>query len=1159
MFDNELFKQFNDVSDLKEIVEIQYGIFNPELIKRGSVVHCISTDRYEHNEPKPNGIYDARMGVIENDRVCLTCKNTSKLCPGHFGHIELGMPVFYHHFVETIANILRSVCFMCSNLLADKGNVEIMKKLVELNAKKRLDYLKTIGLKTKNCSYCNYLQPKIMVEKNKTTNRKDAKSIINILAQFNKEALKDENMDTDTNLEPKFCYIILKRIKDVDIELLGFDVKYARPEWMICSVLPVPPPSMRPFVHNGNQEMADDLTHSLIQIIRYNNTLKERIVKNKEDHLIKDAFNSLQHQIAMYMNNEPTVGPVITHKSNRPLKSISQRLKGKEGRMRGNIMGKRTDFTARTVASAGVNIKISQFGVPRDIAMILTFPDIVTRNNIGFLTKLIRNGPENYPGANSIIKKMNLNGNDILGKIELKYVNRDSIKLEYGDVVNRHILEGDKMVFNRQPSLHKMSMICHDVVIFEGKTFRLNLSVTAPYNADFDGDELNAHCPQSIQTREEIAQIASVNNQIISPAKSKPIIKVVQDSVAGAFLLSMKDVVVSRGEFMNLMTLNSNFDSIIPPGELNINGVEYWTGHQLFSMVLPDITITVKNGQDEIIKIVNGIVKEGVIDANVLDQLIQPIYNIYDASKAGEFLDNIQSVLVRWMINSGFSIGFGDALPSRETIKAIEKINEKGLKEAKYKMRLLQQGLFYPDVSEEFRYNLFEVESKKIMGKIADEVGGMIKSGFEDDNVFYQSIVSGTKGKWVNAQQVLGIIGQQEIWGTRISEGFTNRTIPHFCKFDNSPYARGFCNNSFMKGLSPVEVFFHAMAGRTGVVDTAIKTSTSGYITRRLVKGCEDLVMRYDNTVRNANNKVVEYTYGDDGFDPIKLESDKIKMINYDNIKMEEMYKFDDDMDWKKVITSDALKKLKDHNNYKLGLDAEFEKLMEYREDLRHKYFSHREMDFDVSVFFPFKIRRLSEHIMSKFGLSGNHMSDLDPIYVIDEVNKLCADLVMYNTEKEFSLILLKIKIHEYLASKCVIMKYKLTRDCFDFIIETIKSKTHKAFIDPGEMVGVISAQSIGEPTTQLILNTFHFAGIGSKSVAVTKGAPRIEEIIKATDKMKTPSATIYLKEGYRFNREKAEILRAELEYTRLRDLVSKINILYDNKNTMKKPFEQYI
>ena len=322
---------------------------------------------------------------------------------------------------------------------------------------------------------------------------------------------------------------------------MGFSPIWSRPEWMICQNLAIPPPAVRPSVqHDANQRSEDDLSHIIITIIKANNTLKKKIEEG-DPAIIKDWTSVLQYYIATMVDNKiPGCAPVA-QRSGRTLKSIKERLVGKTGRVRGNLMGKRVDFSSRSVITPDARIGIQELGVPMKIAMNITFPEKVNERNIEYLTMLVmKNGANKYPGAKTLEKKC---GN----LISLKYVNTDIIQVEIGDIVHRHLKDGDPILFNRQPTLHRMSMMCHYVKIMtEGDTFRMNVADTKPYNADFDGDEMNMHCPQDYESAIELCELANVSKHIISPADSKSIIGIFQDSLLATYRMTRDNITFDK-------------------------------------------------------------------------------------------------------------------------------------------------------------------------------------------------------------------------------------------------------------------------------------------------------------------------------------------------------------------------------------------------------------------------------------------------------------------------------------------------------------------------------------------------------------------------------------------------------------------------------------
>ena len=489
---SKLLQELADSSNVESITQVKFGLLNPEALKKASVCEILVPETYDGTEPKENGLFDTRMGVIDRGRICPTDEYDSSITPGYFGHIELPLPVYWIQHMETIVKLLRCVCISCSNVLFDKSDPILMKELKKRGKASAFKYIVEYCNKAKKtCIYnggCNAAQPytyrKLMADKIKNN-----ENVVQIEAEYKAEQLKDPSeKKMKFILQPSDVYNIFKRISHEDAELLGFDNEDSRPEWMICTVVPVAPPAVRPSVREDNNKRAEDhLTSQYAMIFRTVKQLKKAIETDKDTLTINKWLGLVQIYVATLVDNEVQNIPPVTLRSGQPLKTIRQRLKGKEGRIRGNIMGKRVDFSGRTVVGVDPNMSIDEYGVPEKIAMNLTIPETVTKWNKSKLYKLVRNGPNKHPGARRITK-MNY---DEMGKphpehVYLKIIDRDSVVLEEGDIVERHLMDGDIGQFNRQPTLHRMSMMAHKVRVMKGNTFRLNVYVCRPYNADFD-------------------------------------------------------------------------------------------------------------------------------------------------------------------------------------------------------------------------------------------------------------------------------------------------------------------------------------------------------------------------------------------------------------------------------------------------------------------------------------------------------------------------------------------------------------------------------------------------------------------------------------------------------------------------------------------------
>lgn len=483
--------EINSEENLEHISELQMCVFSHADINKGSVVDILTSDTYDGDVPKANALFDTHMGPIDEQFICPIDERDTYTCPGYFGKLELTLPVFNLNYIEYVEKILKCVCFRCSTLLIDKSDPLILRQLNGLTGQNRLN--KVVSLlkkKGKKCVYnngCFFTQP-IKYVKLTMDKIPEKDHIVKLVGIFDQSAFKNPNLSNEHTFTPEKCYRIFKNITDQDVDFLGLCHKNSRPEWLIIKNMPIPPPSMRPSIRqNNNQRSEDDLTYIISNIVKQNSQLRQKLANASK----KDAsvyYGLLQYYSATFMNNEISgVAPVAQRTSQRPLKSLTQRLKKKEGRMRWNIQGKRVDFSARTVISVDPNIDIDEWGVPLKIAMNLTYPEIVHKYNINNLYKAIRNGPDKYPGANSYeVNNFDELGNKKTIGYSLSSIDINNVVIKYGDVVNRHLIDGDICLFNRQPSLHRMSMLAHKIKVMPNNTFKLNISVTNPYNADFD-------------------------------------------------------------------------------------------------------------------------------------------------------------------------------------------------------------------------------------------------------------------------------------------------------------------------------------------------------------------------------------------------------------------------------------------------------------------------------------------------------------------------------------------------------------------------------------------------------------------------------------------------------------------------------------------------
>lgn len=868
----------------KRIGRIRFGMLSPKEIRKMSATRIIAADTYDEDGfPIEMGLMDQRLGVIDPGLRCKTCGGRPGECPGHFGHVDLVAPIVHVGYSKMIARILQSICRKCSKVMLTD---EEKKKFAEL-AKVKLTQSFSIDeivrdiardvVKKKTCPYCGEKQLEIKFEKPTSY-------------------YEGENKLTPMDIRDR-----LEKITDEDVALFGMNPKIVRPEWAIIKVLPVPPVTTRPSITlETGQRSEDDLTHKLVDIIRINQRFQENKEAGAPQLIIEDLWELLQYHVTTYLDNEVSGIPPARHRSGRPLKTLSQRLKGKEGRFRGSLSGKRVNFSARTVVSPDPNLSVSEVGVPEYIAKELTIPVNVTSRNIEEIRKLIKRGTQ-YPCANYVKR---LDGRRV--KITDKNCEELAQALEFGWKVDRQLKDGDLVLFNRQPSLHRMSIMAHEIKVIPEphKTFRINPAVCPPYNADFDGDEMNLHVPQTEEARAEARMLIAVQENILSPRFGGPIIGGIHDHISGLYLLTHGNRRFDKRETLELLKKTSVKKLPEPAGYEN--GVPYWDGKQIFSLILPrnlDIAFKAeictncgtgaegrcqeKCEADAYVIIRKGHMLSGTIDEAAVGafkgKILDKIVKEFGKDAARRFLDDATQLAIRTVMHAGFSFGIDDEDIPKEAGMQIDQI----IKEAGERVQRLINALEAGELEPMPGRTLEETVEMKIMqelGRARDEAGKRaeenLKGGERNPGVIMA--VSGARGSMLNLTQMAACIGQQSVRGERISRGYYKRTLPHFKRGDLGSQAKGFIKSSYKKGLSPTEYFFHAIGGREGLVDTAVRTSQSGYLQRRLINALQDLEVRYDETVREKRGIVVQFRYGEDGTDPAK--SDYGKSVNVPRI-----------------------------------------------------------------------------------------------------------------------------------------------------------------------------------------------------------------------------------------------------------------------------------
>ncbi|MDI6645258.1 MAG: DNA-directed RNA polymerase subunit A' [Methanobacteriaceae archaeon] len=855
---------------LKKISQINFGLMSPEDIRKMSVTKIMTPDTYdEDGYPIENGLMDPRLGVIDPGLKCRSCGSKGGECQGHFGSINLARPVIHVGFADTIHKILRSTCKSCGRVLLTETEIFEYKTKIEhliKNEESLTSIIKEIYAEARRdkCPHCEEEQEDIKIDK--------PVSIV----------------EGNYKLTPSEVRERLEMIPPEDALILGVNPEVAKPEWMVLTVLPVPPVTVRPSITLETGERSeDDLTHKLVDILRINQRLKENMEAGAPQLIVEDLWELLQYHVTTYFDNEASGVPPARHRSGRPLKTLAQRLKGKEGRFRSNLSGKRVNFSARTVISPDPNISINEVGVPELIAKEVTVPVYVTEWNIEELKEYIKNGPDIHPGANYVIRPDDR-------KIRIYEETKEVVmeKLEPGYVVERHLKNGDIVLFNRQPSLHRMSMMAHEVRVLPYKTFRLNLCVCPPYNADFDGDEMNMHVFQTEESRAEAKSLMRVQEHILSPRFGGPIIGGIHDHISGAYLLTKEDSVFKEDEVFQML-----LRSKLPLPKKTGNP---WTGKQIFSLLLPDDLNLVYKAEicrkcdeclrnecenDAYVVIEDGILKSGAIDdkaygafsGKILDHIVKE----YGTDRAREFLDASTKLAISGIMIKGFTTSTNDEEIPREAKERIEELLDKAENRVEQLIEAYKNEELEPLPGRSLEDTL-EMKIMQVLGEARDKSGEIAESYFGMDNHAVIMALTGARGSMLNLTQITACVGQQSVRGGRIKRGYSERTLPHFKKGELGAREGGFVHSSYKEGLDPLEFFFHAMGGREGLVDTAIRTAQSGYMQRRLVNALQDLNVKPDGTVMDNRGVIIQTMYGEDKVDPAK--SDYGKVVDIDKL-----------------------------------------------------------------------------------------------------------------------------------------------------------------------------------------------------------------------------------------------------------------------------------
>lgn len=1058
-----------------EIESIQFGILGDKDILDMSVCEIDKTTL----NPEPGSVYDPRLGVCESESgLCVTCGKNVWSCVGHFGHISLAIPIII--FYKPTVSMLKIFCFKCSRLLLSREEIEVL----GLKGDKISSYIsENVNFCTrKNCSWT---QPKIKYDSKDNT----------IVAVFKNKT----NVETFA-MQPEKIKMIFDKVVDEDITLIGKDVNMFHPRNLVLTVFPVIPTNCRPRMITPDITSDDDLSITLVDIIKNNQILQKNADNEKARAVIK-------FKIQTFCDNSR--GTAIHTTNHRPITGLKERITKKTGHVRQNMMGKRCDRTARTVVGGDSTLRLNEVGVPYEIANIITIPVFVNHANIEEMTKMV-----NTPGKASVIikkdgtrlsvarasvkpgtvlnhgDKITRNGNTFFVtncKMELKagdiitrklpnteeekkiptvLPERRHVAIDIGDKIERYLQNGDYLLLNRQPTLHRNSMQGMKVVLLPGKTFRVNLAITAGFNVDFDGDEFNAFIGQHVESKAELKYISNAKYNILSAQSNKPEMVIVQDSLLGAYVMTKQVFKLSKADFQQcIMRIDHFYDYAKRLEQIKVLRKEReYTAHSLFGFLFPP-DFHYKTQQ---LEIQYGVVVSGFFDKQSLkgtkNSIIRLLCMEYNEKITAKFIDNLQFITNAFLEIFPFSIGLHDCLIGTKTKRQeIKNTSQQFFLEASKVETTTDIGYI-----RENRINIALNKAKDIGLRIA-------KEALAPDNNFINTVVSGSKGDFFNIAQITGLLGQQNINNQRPRFCLSNntRTLVHYPECitnEELKYrSRGFIASSFIEGMHPDEMFFHAMTGREGMTKTAMGTAASGYIQRSIVKINEDLKVEYDGTVRDAKKNIYQYFYGGHGFD--------VSMVDIDP---------------------------------------------------------------ETNEVFPVNFKRLADRLNK--GFFGDK-ADQPLVFLEEEEIEKIIEKCKFQTLQTLQHAADRVNIKQEELLRRHLSCVKIRQDKIQEFTQYIIKKYNTCKATPGDAVGVLCAQSIGEKQTQTTLDTFHTAG-----KLVFNSVNRLEEILNMNKKLKVKSCTIYFRQKYKSAKELRQAIKSSLVAVYFQNIYTHFVIEADNE-----------
>jgi len=1047
-----------------EISGLEMYCMSPEDIRVLSAAE-ITVPNCNIEDRVAGSLYDARLGASSSGGVCATCDTKGDGCMGHMGHLELAVPVVnplmyaltHKHAVE----VLRLFCWRRGHLKLSaetKRSLENASQAVKDDARKKFAKICSTKKKCAECAATVCEECEVL----RCAKCSSAKERCKKCVSKRKCVLcKDPPKAPMPALNGAAILRFFENLSQRDLDLVGYGGK-KHPRRFVWTAFPIIGSVARPVIKMAGDVSSDDITKKYSSIVRDNADLRAALLLRaaqappKKGKNADDLLRALESTIHSMIINNNNIRKIFGRDNGKaPCLSFKDRISSKQGRLRNNLMGKRVDFSARSVISPDPSLSVGEVGLPAKFARILTVPEIVREYNRRPLEILVNEGKAKFfirDGRRKCIEPLlkpkggyrfrkgdvvlrggrTLDPRDAVPLVKgdaVRHGNGEELRdpdlpsqrwitLELGDTVERHYRDGDRLIVNRQPTLHSAGMMSHRVRVMQTDTIKLNLAVCSAYNADFDGDEMNLHAPQTQEARAEM-DVMSVENHFLSELNGMPIIYPIQDTHLGWYDLTReggRTLSVAEWSFVVADAFHGCgvSDAQLARAAGAPGGVR--SGHGLFSMLLPgdfcyDRELTIA-GDPVRVRIVHGVLLEGVVQKALIGgggtSVLGLLAREYSRKLAMDVVDRLQWIARAWLTMHPCSLGPSDFFPSAKTTALVNKSVDATLMDA---WKVECGGGEEADV---------EAEVANILNSARDVGQKIAKEAMGSKNVLRTLVDSGAKGNYVNVAQIVGLVGQQCVAAARIEKSVSNgsRCLTSFPAESELRrlaaqhpevympllyQSRGFVASSFATGLNPSEYFFHAQGGRKGLSDTAVKTRDSGYIQRRIVKTSEDLRAEHDGTVRDSVGNVVQFSYGHRGLDTAESVREGRAFVDIERLAAR---------------------------------------------------MSPRGHDRGETL----TLAALSEHLTELTGSA-------------DEA---------------------RLEIAQWRGARDLVVN---SRRAF---LDEVSRRYHVSLVCPGKSVGVIMAQSVGEPTTQMVLNTFHLAGVANKKSNM--GLRKVKDLTELID-----------------------------------------------------------